>query len=227
MHRRRTLERAAGFGLLAVMLACGGKAAEPGTPLGKGVRLVPPSGTGPLTVVWSASDELEAVGSDGDVVVVVGSEINAYRAASGEHLFRYEGPSGDPLGASGGVRIGTDDAGALEVFAPFEYDALLDRTSGRSIRFETGVGEAPPVTFHDFPPMPPKDFRVDVTGNDSQRIAVTSADGVPLGTIYVDVRNYSAPAPMQVGDTLILSLESGNVVALRRHLPASVTSGSN
>jgi hypothetical protein len=176
-----------------------------------------PDGPRRLTVVWVVRDELEAVATDGETVYVVGSEVNAVRASDGSRSWRYEGPRGEPLHASGGVTIGKSADGALEVFAPFEYDLKLDTPTGSPKAFDnTSVGD-PPSGFTPLSAAPLRDFLVDRRGNSTPELTVSDAAGRLLATLKVDTPNFSEPAPLQVGDVLVVSLASGDVPGLRLH----------
>jgi outer membrane protein assembly factor BamB len=181
------------------------------------------SGRLPVRVAWVVgAPGLEATATDGAVVFIVGDGVKAIRARDGRVLWKLDPwRSGDPwleefgLGASGGVVIGLADGGAVvRVFAPWEYDIELDRTTGRVLRSGPAAGGDPPQSrFDQLPPFAPSTYRID------QSIIGTTDGRLPSGELAFRLREdepmYTEQPPVEVSGVIVLGLTSGHVVALR------------
>ena len=184
------------------------------------------SGRLPVRVAWVVgAPGLEATATDGAVVFIVGDTVQAIRASDGQVLWVLDPwNSGDPWledrgpGASGGVLIGlADDGAVVRVFAPYEYDIELDRSTGRVLRSgppDGGDGGDPPQTrFDQLPPLAPSTYRID------QSIVGTTDGRLPSGELAFRLREdepmYTEQPPLEVSGLIVIGLTSGHVVALR------------
>lgn len=181
------------------------------------------SGRLPVRVAWVVgAPGLEATATDGAVVFIVGDTVQAIRASDGQVLWVLDPwHSGDPWledrgpFASGGVVIGlADDGAVVRVFAPYEYDIELDRSTGRVVRGGPPDGGDPPQSrFDQLPPLAPSTCRID------QSIVGTTDGRLPSGELAFRLREdepmYTEQPPLEVSGVIVIGLASGNVVALR------------
>jgi hypothetical protein len=177
----------------------------------------------PVRVAWVVdAPGLEATATDGAVVFIVGDVVQAIRARDGKVLWVLDPwHSDDPWledhgpGASGGVVIGlADDGAVVRVFAPYEYDIELDRSTGRVLRSGPPDGGDPPESrFDQLRPLAPSTYRID------QSIVGTTDGRLPSGELAFRLREdepmYTEQPPLEVSGLIVLGLISGNVVALR------------
>lgn len=181
------------------------------------------NGTLPVRVAWvREAPYLETTATDGADVFVIGEVVEAIRARDGRVQWVLDPyRSDDPwieewgLGASGGVQVGlADDGAVVRVFAPWEFDIELDRTTGRVLRSgPADGGDVPKSRFEQLPPFAPRSYRIDqsVIGTVDARLA----SGEQAFRIREQSPQYDPAPPMEVGGLIVLTLSSGYVVALR------------
>lgn len=169
---------------------------------------------GSVEVVWVlAAEGVEATCSRNGVLYLVDSQsVRAVDVATGGVLWVTAGDGDGELVGSGGVQVGFDPSGDLRVFAPFEYDAVIEVSSGalRSLTFDVD-GDAPLRT----QPLPsPTAFRVALDLHDSFGYW---PDDTTAWMIHVPEPMFDEGRPFEVEGLTVLPLSSGDLVALRPH----------
>jgi hypothetical protein len=175
-----------------------------------GDRLVVAQGAPPVRVRWVHRDYVEAVAAHDGTVYIVGGEVHAVDARTGATKWSYGSRMASHWKRTVVCASAWVPGGSLEVFAPYNFDLLLNPTNGRQRRLRHNVGEAPPVTFHEFRRPIPTAYHVTIDGEG----AVARRNGrvewrVAVGQSWVDPSE-----PIQVGKVIVLPLGSGDVIAV-------------
>jgi hypothetical protein len=192
--------------------------AEPDQPvsIGPGVTLeAGDDGNLPVSVRWVRHlDAPETIAVEGDTVYVADVSDDAFDVADGTLRWRVVEPSGEGFDSDGGVQIGTQGPGRLEVWAPWNYDLVVDKRTGDVVRL---AGEPEKGTRLRRLPAPRQTaFRVRMGLPD---VVATYPGGGVAWRITVEEPTYEQVRPIAVPGGMVLLLSSGDLVAL--DVPAS------
>ena len=180
-----------------------------------GVSLEPGAdGTLPVSVRWVQELAVtEAIAVDGNVVYAADEVIKAFRITDGEPLWEVGDPEGYMLETNGGVSIGPDGSDRVRVFAPWNYDLVADRRTGRLIRLGLTPGGDPPPNLRPFPAPAPALYDVDVDDAVDQ-ITARRPDGAVAWRITIDGPMFDHAPAIRIPGGLVLATGSGHLVAL-------------
>jgi hypothetical protein len=188
--------------------------AAPGRPvaISPGVTLWPgDDGLLPVTVRWVRQLYApEAFAVDGDTAYAAHVTFDAYDLADGGLRWRVMEPSGEGFDADGGVLIGSQGPDQVRVWAPFDYDLTVDRTSGHIDRLRPG-GDVSPIGFLPFPVPRTTAYRIHAGLH--QVVGRRKGGGVAW-RIIVDHPSYDTIRPVAIAGGMVLLLSSGDLVAL-------------
>ncbi|MGH9280103.1 MAG: hypothetical protein ACRD12_18640 [Acidimicrobiales bacterium] len=177
--------------------------------IGDGLHLLPgEDGEIPVRARWVAQGETpEAIAVDGNVVYSADIVIRAFDLADGTVLWVCEGE--DAFEASGGVVIGREGPDVIRVFAPFEYDARIDRATGRLITLDSAPAAA--VGFTPFPAPASNRFQIEP---DLEETVAYWPDGRVAWRLVVDSPFVDPQPPIEVEGVIVYSASGGQIVVL-------------
>jgi hypothetical protein len=179
--------------------------------IGPGVTLHPgDDGRLPVSVRWVRRlDAPETIAVEDGTVYVADVADDAFNVADGTLRWQVLEPTGEGFDSDGGVEIGTQGPDRLEVWAPFNYDLLVDKRTGDVVRL---AGEPEQGTRLRKLPAPRQTaFRVRMGLPD---VVATYPDGRVAWRITVDEPMYEQVRPIAVPGGMVLLLSSGDLVAL-------------
>lgn len=188
--------------------------AGPNKPVGiaPGVTLWPgDDGQLPVSVRWVRHlYGPEAIAVDGDTAYAADIAFNAFDLDDGSLRWRTIEPTGEGFDADGGVLIGTQGPDRVRVWAPFDYDLTVNRSSGEIDVLAPGGTRSP----HGFTPLaapPPTSFRVHAG---MKRVVARDEAGHIRWQISVGRPSFPPIRPIDVPGGLVVVLASGDLVAL-------------
>lgn len=177
-----------------------------------GVTLDPgDDGRLPVSVRWVRHMYApETMAVEGDTVYVADVAFFAFDVTDGTLHWRVIEPTGEGFDADGGVEIGTHGSGQVEVWAPWNYDLLVDKHSGEIDRLEGDPVPGSKVT--PLPaPRPTTAFQVHVG---LQKAVARYPGGAVAWRISVERPEFDEATPIAVPGGMLLLLSSGDLVAL-------------
>jgi len=194
--------------------------AGPNRPVGiaSGVTLWPgDDGRLPVSVRWVRHlYGPEAIAVDGDTAYAADIAFNAFDVEDGSLRWRTLEPTGEGFDADGGVLIGTQLSDQVRVWAPFDYDLTVDRSTGDIVDLAPG-GTRSPRGFTPLPAARPTGFRVHVgTG----RVVARDANGHIRWQIAVDEPVFAPMRAIGIPGGLLVVASSGDLIALDVPAPA-------
>lgn len=166
----------------------------------------------PVTVRWvQALSAPEAFAVERDVVYAADEVAWAFRLADGSVKWEARAPSDEGLAASGGVVIGLDGSRRVRIWAPFEYDLIADRNTGRLVALRAANGRTVPAGMKVLPAPAPTRYRVTAG---LQRVVARRPDGAVAWSINIDEPWFDGSPAVAVPGGLVLLTSSGHLVAL-------------
>jgi hypothetical protein len=183
-----------------------------------------PVGIAPAVTLWPGDDGQlpvsvrwvrhlygpEAIAVDGDTAYAADIAFDAFDLADGSLRWRTIEPTGEGFDADGGVLIGTQGSDRVRVWAPFDYDLTVDRSTGEILDLAPG-GTRTPQGFTPFPAPAPTSYRVHVG---VKRVVARDAAGHVSWQISVGRPSVPPSRPIDIPGGLVLVLGSGDLVAL-------------
>lgn len=185
--------------------------------LARGVTLLPGAdGRLPVTVRWVRHLYApEAVAVDGDTVYASDVAFDAFDVSDGSLKWRVIEPTGEGFDADGGVEIGNQGPDQVEVWAPWNYDLLVDKQSGAIDRLD-----GDPVRGSELTPLPaprPTAFKVNAGLPD---VVAHYPDGAVAWRVSVDEPMFDPMKAIAVPGGLLVVASSGDLIALDVPAPA-------
>ncbi len=179
-----------------------------------GVRLEPGSdGVLPVRVRWVRRLYApEQIAVDRGVVYAADERFKAFRLSTGSMLWQVGDPSHNGLHADGGVEIGRARPNRVRAWAPYNFDLVANRSTGRLVRLRLRAGGDQPRGLHAFAAPPSSRFKVSVPR--AGQMVAQSEDGSLAWRIIVVRPWFSAVPPIEVPGGMVLLTGSGHLVRL-------------